>query len=137
MSYVPLGDILAWVIIVLGRCFSNSKVLAHTRLKNRDRLTLLKSRLELDLSRNALKVFLLRFWCLYYRQVELRMPVHEFLWCLNVLFYERLVTTDHFSKYVLVRIDHGLLTIINAHETRPALGLVILNVRRPLHLFEW
>jgi len=137
LSHVSLGNILAWVIFVLGRSFSNSKVLAHTRLKNRDWLTLLESGLELDLSRNALKVFLLRFGCLYYRKVELRMSVYEFLWCLNFLFHERLVAADHFSKYILIRIDHSLLTIVNAHETRPALGLVVLHMWRPLHLLQW
>lgn len=136
LSHVSLGNILARIIVVLSRSFSNGKVLSHTRLKNCNRLTLLESGLELDLSRNALKVFLLRFRGLYYRQVKLWMSAHEFLWCLNFLLDEGLMAIHHFSKNILVRINHRLLTIVDAYETRPALGLVILTMGWPLHLFQ-
>ena len=136
LSHVSLGNILARIIVVLSRSFSNGKVLAHTGLKNCNRLTLLKSGLELDLSRNALKVFLLSFRGLYYRQVKLWMSVHEFLRCFNFLLHERFMTIHHFPKYILVRINHRLLTIVNAHETGSALGLVILSMWRSLHLFQ-
>ena len=64
------------------------------------------------------------------------MSVHEFLWRLNFLLDEGLMAIHHFSKNILVRIDHRLLTIVDAYETRPALGVVILTVCWPLHLFQ-
>ena len=64
------------------------------------------------------------------------MSAHEFLWCLNFLLDEGLMAIHHFSKNILVRINHRLLTIVDAYETRPALGLVILAMGWPLHLFQ-
>jgi hypothetical protein len=87
LPHVTLRHILTLVIIIfiLWRCFSNSKVLTHTRLQNCNRLTLLQCGFKLNLSRDALKVFLLRLGCLNYRQVQFRVSVHELLRCFDIL----------------------------------------------------